>query len=172
MHNLKETYIAKEDSINGLYKLSHTSLFISAKSKQFRIADFKRCLPTPTVLPKLHPKLITNIIQNIACKRRPSPTIFFHKPTPYGPYTDLIHQPPHTHPYFNSITCLQRASFPIPNLHSHFPSKTSLKSLTFLILKPPKEMGEQTVAHLTKWYFTSPIRRFLFNYLIWFSLWV
>ena len=65
----------------------------------------------------------------------------FHKPTLHGPLTDLVHQLSHTHSYFTSITCLQRASFSIPNLYSHFPSKASLKSLTFLITKPPKEMG-------------------------------
>ena len=59
-------------------------------------------------------------------------------------------KPPHTLPYFTSITCLQRAAFLIPNLQSHFLSKASLKSLTFLIPKPPEEMREQTVAHLTK----------------------
>ena len=76
--------------------------------------------------------------------------IFFHKPTPYGPKTDLVHQPPHTYPYFISITCLQRASLSIPNLHSHFPRKASLKSLTLLIPKPPKEKGVQTLAHQTR----------------------
>ena len=76
--------------------------------------------------------------------------IFFHKPTPYGPLTGLVHQPSHSQPYFTSISCLQRASLSIQNLHSHFPSKTSLKILTFLIPKPPETMGVQTVAHLTK----------------------
>ena len=76
---------------------------------------------------------------------------FFHKPTPYGPLVGLVHQLPHPQPYFIAITCLHRAALSIPNLHSHFPSRASLKSLTFLIPKPPKAMGVQTVAHLTKW---------------------
>ena len=155
MHIPKETHIPKEDFISKIHKLSHTSLLISAKSKQFRIDDCKRCLTTLTVLPKRHPKPILNIIYNVVRKRRPSLTNIFHKLTPYGPLTNLVHQPPLIQPYFTFITCLQRASFWIPNLHSHFPSKAALKSLTFLIPKPPKEMGEQTVAHLTKWNFGS-----------------
>ena len=91
--------------------------------------------------------------------------IFFHKLTPYGPETRPVHQPPHIHPYFTSITCLQRASF-----SSHFPNKASLKSLTFLIPKPPGERGVQTVTHLTKWNLGSsprpPHKKFCWNFAI------
>ena len=76
---LKKTYIPKKDPISELHKLSHTCLPISAKSKQFRISENKRYLPSPTILPKLHPQPITNIIQNITGNRRPSPTNIFPK---------------------------------------------------------------------------------------------
>ena len=66
MHTPKEAYIPTKDSIRGLHKLSHTSLLILAKSEQAKVANCKRCLSTPTILPKLHPRPITNIIQNMA----------------------------------------------------------------------------------------------------------
>ena len=66
MHTPKEAHIPKEDTIAGLHKLNHTGLLIPAKSEQVKIANSKRCLSTPTVLPKLHSRPITNIIQNMA----------------------------------------------------------------------------------------------------------
>ena len=65
MSTPKELSSQKKNSISGLHKLRHTCLLISAKSKQFRIGVYKRCLPTPMFLLKLHPWPITRAVHQL-----------------------------------------------------------------------------------------------------------
>ena len=51
--------------------------------------------------------------------------------------------------------CPQASNAKCLRIFPHFPSKASLKRLTFLIPKPPKAMELQIVAHLTKLNFGS-----------------
>ena len=77
--------------------------------------------------------------------------IYFKKLTLKEPDTELEHQPPHppspqiSQPFFTSISLLHNASLSNPNLHSHFPNKTSLECLKLLIAKPPEGRGAQSL---------------------------
>ena len=84
--------------------------------------------------------------------RNPFPPMLmlFHKPQPWVPWADFVHQPPHSSPCSMATTCLHRSISFNPKCHNHLPKMFSLKVTNFFSPNPPLAIGVQTVSYPTK----------------------
>ena len=95
-----------------------------------------------------------------------------YKPHPWTPLPSFEVHPPHFSPYFEATTLLHNRSSSFSNRHNHFPNKTLLKVVSFLIPKPPLAIDAQTLSHPTRWILLSPYRKSLCNFSILLATWV
>ena len=74
----------------------------------------------------------------------------FHKLHPWTPLTSLKVHPPYSSPNFKVTTLLQTQVPSTLKRHNHFPSKTLLKVVSFLIPNPPLAIRVHTLYYPTK----------------------
>ena len=135
--------------VRKVHNICNGRLLITTNIIEFQKSLQESTAPTPHMMPKFNSAANANLELNGFWKDWP--TLSYGSPkTNTTRIRDFFSTPTSPIiPIFYLNNCLQRWVDSLPYLHSHFPNKTWLKALKFLIPKLPDCKGEQTWAHFT-----------------------